>query len=224
MELFTLTEKMDDLVTTYLINHRDCIAVHISSGGVYGSDFAEPANKDKMLSVSVNNIKKSNYYSIVKLNAEAKHRAAANLKIVDIRLFSYFSKYIDLSNNYFMTDIVRSIQSGTQLITNRDNFVRDYIHPGDLAQLIYLSICQKKNLTVDAYSAHPISKYEILEYVQSNFGLTFRYDDVSSSATGEKSQYYSIYKEAKEIEYNPRFTSSDSIKDGLSGLLGQSFT
>ena len=219
IDLFLLTEKYDELIMEYLTGHEDCVAVNISSGAVYGSDFATPADSSTVLSIPVNQIAQSSYYTIAKLNAEAKHRAASNLIIADVRLFSYFSQYISLEMNYFMVDVVNAIRTGSQLKTSSDNIIRDYIHPKDFAQLIFLVICNRMNMVVDAYSLQPVSKFEILDFVKSKYMMNYHNAEVSASATGEKNQYYSINKKAGELGYIPQFTSLDSIIYGLTGLI-----
>ena len=104
---FTVTEEYDNLVIEYLRNCcSDALYISLSSGAVYGGDFSAPVEENTVNSLRVNHIGKEDYYAIVRLNAEAKHRAFNNMKIVDLRIFSYFSRFVDLTDGYFITEVL----------------------------------------------------------------------------------------------------------------------
>lgn len=213
-EIFRLTETFDNMVLDYLETHSGALYINFSSGAVYGTDFSEPADENKTLSLDVNNISPSNYYGIAKLNSEAKHRALSQYNIVDIRIFAYFSIFIDLSSRYFITDVIYAVRNKEQLVTNKNNIMRDYIYPDDLFSLIRKCMEQPKlNDVFDAYSLKPISKFEILDYFSREYGLEYviRKDATILTATGSKDNFYSINKRAEKIGYAPLHTSLDAI-------------
>lgn len=219
LNLFMLTEKYDNLILSYLSVNPCCVMVNISSGAVYGSDFSYPADEGKTTIIPANKVDETSFYSVVKLYSEVKHRAAKKYKIIDLRLFSYFSAYINLDSNYFMADITNSILHHKEILTNRADFIRDYIHPSDFADLILAAIKNDANAAFDAYSMHPISKYEILKFVKDNYDVDVQYTDGFISVTGEKNQYYSENRAAGSIGYIPVFTSEETIRIEINKIL-----
>ncbi|OGM93308.1 hypothetical protein A2333_01530 [Candidatus Wolfebacteria bacterium RIFOXYB2_FULL_49_7] len=220
---FTVTEEYDNLVLDYLRNgHPDTLYVSFSSGAVYGGEFSSPAQEDTTNCVQVNHIEPKDYYGIVRLNAEAKHRSLKDLNIVDLRLFAYFSRFIDLSDGYFITDIVNSILHNTPLATNDSDFMRDFVHSADLFALVLKCIAIKKlNMAVDVLSAAPIKKSEILAYFSQAYGLQYAMEPQVGvvSATGSKYAYYSAYANAERVGFVPQFTSMDAIREEAARLL-----
>jgi len=213
--VFELTEQFDHLILNYINNTPETIYINFSSGAVYGTSFIEPASENTKTIIDVNNIRTEDYYRIAKLNAEAKHRSLNYSNIIDIRIFGYFSRFIDLSKNYLMTDIISCVKEKKTLRTGPDNIVRDYIHPLDLANIIRVC-CEKKkiNQAMDVKSLKPISKMEILKYFKENHGLKFEIieDYGVHSATGEKNNYYSENNNIDIIKFHPKYTSLECIE------------
>ncbi|OGM93867.1 hypothetical protein A2610_00410 [Candidatus Wolfebacteria bacterium RIFOXYD1_FULL_48_65] len=220
---FTVTEEYDNLVLDYLRNgHPDTLYVSFSSGAVYGGEFSLPAQEDTTNCVQVNHIEPKDYYGIVRLNAEVKHRSLKDLNIIDLRLFAYFSRFIDLADGYFITDIVNSVLHNTPLATDDSDFMRDFAHPADLFSLVSKCIAIKKlNMAVDVLSAAPVKKNEILAYFSQAYGLQYAMEPRAGvvSATGSKYAYYSTYANAERVGFAPRFTSMDAIRDEVAHLL-----
>jgi len=134
---FMLTEEFDRLAIDYLCRKRpEALYVNFSSGAVYGREFAAPVAKNSINPIRVNRIKIEDYYGIVRLNSEAKHRAFSNLRIVDLRLFSYFSRFMDLNCGYFIAGLLSCIMNKKVFITDSTNIIRDYVHPDDLFSMI----------------------------------------------------------------------------------------
>lgn len=212
--IFILTETFDNLVLDYLKAHPDTLYIDFSSGAVYGTDFSEPVNSSTYSQWNINSIVEADYYGIAKLNSEAKHRALKNLKIVDLRIFGYFSRFINLKSRFLLTEIISCIKDGREFITGNENIVRDYIHPRDLFSLIEKCIQKySMNDAFDACSLKPITKFEIIHYFASEYGLRYIVkDDAKVSAlTGNKVNYYSSNKSALNISYVPQFSSEDCI-------------
>jgi nucleoside-diphosphate-sugar epimerase len=213
---FSVTEEFDNLAIGYLMNRNsNALYISFSSGAVYGKGFSKPADEFSMNCLPVNQILPEDYYAIVRINAEAKHRAHPNLRVIDLRIFSYFSRYINLSDGYFITDVMESIRNNTVLVTDSTNIVRDYLHPEDLFAMIVTCIhAGRINQALDVNSTSPVSKQEILEYFQSEYGLKYesRHFSQNASATGAKNNYYSTCKRASQIGYVPRYSSMESLK------------
>lgn len=211
---FKITEKFDNLIIDYLLKNNSTLYINFSSGAVYGTDFKKPVNRKTKTKLDVNNILATDFYKIVKINAEVKHRCLSNFNIVDIRLFSFFSRFIDLNSNFFICDLVKSIKNNVVFKTSTENIIRDYIHPYDLFSLIKKIILKKKiNDVFDTYSKMPISKFEVIEYFKNAYNLEYKiiksFDN--SSLTGFKEVYYSINTKANKIGYSPYYTSLDCI-------------
>lgn len=219
---FTVTEKYDNLVINYLKNHPNVLYIGFSSGAVYGREFLEPASENTVNPIRVNHIVPEDYYTITRLNAEAKHRAFKNLNIVDFRLFSYFSRFADLEDDYFIVEVINCILNKKVFKTNKINITRDYVHPKDLFSVIKKCIkIGKINGAFDIVSRKPASKWEILDYFSSEYGLKYKIvSNLSySSATGSKNKYYSISKNAIRLGFKPKFTSMEAIKEEAKYIL-----
>ncbi len=211
---FKLTEQFDNLLLDYLSEHPDGLYINFSSGAAYGTDFSVPADESTYSRWDINHIREADYYGIAKLNSEAKHRALKDLNIVDLRVFGYFSRFIDLKSRFLLTEIISCIKAGKEFITGPDNIIRDYIHPDDIFALITRCIERKNvNDAFDVYSLKPVKKFEILDYFTSEHGLKYKITESMnfSAITGTKHNYYSINKKAIEIGYEPKFTSIGTI-------------
>jgi nucleoside-diphosphate-sugar epimerase len=213
---FTVTEEFDNMAIGYLQNRNsDALYISLSSGAVYGRGFSTPAEECSVNRLSVNHIVPEDYYGIARLNAEAKHRAHSNLRIIDLRIFSYFSRFINLTDGYFITDVMEAILDKKVLITDNINIVRDYLHPKDLSAIVMKCIVAGNlNLAFDVNSSRPVAKQEILDYFTSEYGLKYESRNCSenASATGAKSNYYSSSNRASQIGYVPQFSSLDTLK------------
>lgn len=220
---FLITEKYDNLVLEYLRrNCPDALYVSFSSGAVYGREFLTPAEENTANRLKVNKVVPEDYYGIARLNAEAKHRALPDLRIVDLRVFSYFSRYIDLTDGYFIAEVVNCVLKKKVLATNEVNIVRDYVHPADLFSLVMKCLATDRlNTAFDVTSARPVTKREILEYFSAAYGLKYDLNRpvVWESGTGPKGLYYSRYLKAAEIGYQPKFCSLETIKQEAKWLL-----
>lgn len=222
-DLFKLTEEFDNMVLKYLQRHPDTIYINFSSGAVYGTTFTHMVDNDSRLNIMVNNIKPENYYGIAKLYSEVKHRALKNLKIVDLRIFSYFSRFIDLDSGYFLTELIKSIKKKKVFITSPCDFIRDILSQQDLFDLIRLIIKSKPfNGAFDAYSSKPVSKFELLDYFVKNYSLKFIPDDKfdSTCPTGKKQFYCSGSRTASRLGYHPKFSSLGNVANEAAYLLG----
>ena len=224
---FMVTEKYDNLVIEFLLKNPDALYISFSSGAVYGRGFSAPVEEDTVNRIRVNHIITDDYYSIARLNSEAKHRAFKDLNIVDLRIFSYFSRFIDLTDGYFITELLDCILNKKVFEINDVNFVRDYLHPKDLYSAIRKCMdAEKINAAFDITSAKPVEKREILDYFSLKYGLKYNVSKSFKhvSATGVKNIYYSKYNKALGIGYKPKFSSMDAIKQESKYILNNNST
>lgn len=218
---FRLTEQFDNLVLDYLNDHPDTLYINFSSGAAYGTDFSVPADESTFSRWDINHLSEADYYGIAKLNSEAKHRALKDMNIVDLRVFGYFSRFIDLNSLFLLTELILCTKECKEFVTGSDNIVRDYVHPKDLFELLDKCIERHRlNDIFDVYSLKPISKFEILDFFQKEYGLEYIINNgfASPSTTGSKNNYYSISKRARGIGYTPQFTSLDSIVQEMKAM------
>lgn len=220
--MVSLTGRIDEMAITYLRSHPDTRLINFSSGAAYGGAFAEPAREDSTAGFAVNRLGASDVYGLAKLQSEAGHRALAGYHIVDLRLFGFFSRDIDLGRRYFMNEVVAAIRASATFVTGGSDIVRDYVDPSDLAQLVACVIESKpRNDVLDVYSARPVRKSEVLTEFADVYGLEYRVDpglDVSSP-TGEKLNYYSVNRRAAEVGYAPRYSSIETLRREMDVLL-----
>lgn len=212
--LFKLTEEYDNLIIEYLLKNKKCIYLNFSSGAVYGNQFLNGADLNSTLSININNELSNYYYTIVKLNSEAKHRSLYNLNIIDFRIFALYSRFIDLNYKFFMTEIIYCLKNNLRFQTNNIDFIRDFVHPSDLSSLVELFFnFDNVNDSFDVYSLSPISKFEILSLLGEKYGLKYDFVDskINVSPTGIKKNYYSTYKGAQRFGYEPKFKSEETI-------------
>lgn len=222
---FTVTEECDKLVIEYLCRTSpDALYISLSSGAVYGRGHMTPVDENSVHEITVNHVPHEDYYSVVRLYTETKHRAYHWLNIIDLRIFSYFSRYIDLKDGYFITDLIASIQNNQTLVTDEVNIIRDYLHPSDLFSMILRCMAAgKTNAAFDVVSAGPVSKTDILELFSREYGLKYEVCNTFShiSATGSKNYYTSRYGAATALGYEPQFASLGTLRSEAGVILSK---
>lgn len=219
---FTFPNEFDNLCIDYLKKNRNTLYIAFSSGAIYGKMKA-PAELFTENKIRPNKVTDQNYYMISKLYSEAKHRSYSDLNIVDLRIFSYFSRFMDSNDKYFITEIIDSIREDKEMSVVNDSFIKDYLHPDDLFQAINNCIINrtKINDVIDINSKEPISKINILKLFKKNYGLRYKIDDnfIYKSASGDKGIYYSNYERCNLINYQPSYTSEDTLMNETKYIL-----
>lgn len=205
--IFELTEFYDNLILDYLKNNKKSIYINFSSGAVY----------------YVNALDEPCHYSIAKLNSEAKHRLYPELKIIDLRVFAYFSRFIDLKSEYLITGIINSIRNKKVFMTGKNNIVRDYIGSEDLFSLVLCCIKKGFNGAYDVYSRKPVRKLDLLKGFHKEFGLDYEVSEASSpvSVTGAKEIYCSKNRKAKDLGFKPKYDALKLLIKETKVILGK---
>ena len=220
--IFKVTEQYDDMALEYLKQYKRTKYIFLSSGAVYGGNYQEPVNKDTIATIDINNLKSTDWYTLAKLYAEAKHRSLSDLSIIDVRVFNYFSHTQNIDTRFLITDIVRAIKNKEVFKTSVDNIVRDFITPPDFYNLIQAIIDAKStNIALDCYTKNPVSKFDLLSELKNKFGLIYDFDENIDTidATGAKVNYYSTNKISGNIKYMPDNTSLDGIIQEMNCVL-----
>lgn len=214
----------DELVSSYLAHHEETRVVSFSSGAAYCSRFVAPADDANMVELSPDALSREQHYGLAKLASEGRHRAMTGASIIDLRLFGLFSRYADVEAAYLMTDAVRALAAGAELVVTADDVVRDYVSPADLCALLGACIdSAPRNDVFDVYSALPVGKFELLDALARDFGLRYRVESGAGvAATGTKPHYYSLSRRASALGYSPSATSLAAVEEELSVLLSAS--
>jgi nucleoside-diphosphate-sugar epimerase len=214
-EIFQLTEKLDEMVLGHLGKKPKTRYVNFSSGVLY--EFVRNAEDSKKneFRVDLDSLSESDAYRIAKLNSEAKHRAMKDYYIFDLRLFSFFTRYIDLNSSYLVTEMLRAIKENKVFETDNRDIIRDYIHPRDLARFVMLCMSvEERNCALDLYSLEAVRKSEIIKCFKDRFHLRVRKSETPTAAspTRDKLKYVSTNHSAEQIlGYEPRYTSLECL-------------
>lgn len=217
------TFHYDSLVLDYLRHRPACRYIFLSSGAAYGGTFATPAQQETKSIIAINDIQPQDWYGVAKLHTECRHRAHFELPIVDVRLFSYFSRGQDLSSRFLLSDIADNILKATEMTISPDYIVRDFLHPKDFFNLIASILsAAPANAALDCYSKAPVDKPSLVAAMQKSFGLktTMTGTDAGMNATGTKVHYYSLNKKAKAFGYIPSKTSLEGVMEEMQAILG----
>lgn len=223
--IFDTAEFYDTMVLDYLKNFPTTLYINLSSGAVFGREFDKPVDDSSTYKFDVNGINKGEMYSISKMYLESKHRSLPDLNIVDLRIFGFFSRFIDVNAGFFMSELLQALKNKSEFVTDKKDFVRDYVNPKDFYDLTKNCIANKKiNDVFDVYSKEIISKFQILEECFNKFDLKFKLVEKieSISPTGVKKNYYSLSRKAEKINYSPQFSSLETILNESSLFLENS--
>lgn len=226
-EIFRVTEDIDNRILDCLSSWPAALYINMSSGAVYGTPLSQPLTFQSVCSRRVNELNAAEWYGIAKRNAEAKHRAHEEFNIVDVRVFSYFSRFLNREGRLFIVYLVNALIGKRMLQTTSSDSVRDYATPSDLLQLLSCIIERwqagqgKINDALDLYTKAPVGKFELIEAVAERFDLSWEAtDDLNTiSSTGEKQEYFSRNLKAADWGYEPKLIALDGILDELFGLL-----
>lgn len=220
--VFELTRRFDDLVLGYLDQSPDTLYVSLSSGAAYGTDFSQPAGETTQARFNANSLDRSEQYGIAKLHSEALHRSLRERNIADLRIFGYFSRFIDLGERFLLSEMASCMKSGGTFVTGPQDIWRDFVGPDDLAALIRCLMRQERvNDVFDVYSAAPAGKFQIIEHFAASGRLNYRVEGEYSpfNVTGAKDRYYSDNRRAEKIGYLPSFTTLELIERELEAIL-----
>lgn len=223
--IFDIAEFYDTMVLDYLKNFPTTLYINLSSGAVFSREFDKPVDDSSTYKFDVNGINKGEMYSISKMYLESKHRSLPDLNIVDLRIFGFFSRFIDVNAGFFMSELLQALKNKSEFVTDKKDFVRDYVNPKDFYDLTKNCIANKKiNDVFDVYSKEIISKFQILEECFNKFDLKFKLVEKieSISPTGVKKNYYSLSRKAEKINYSPQFSSLETILNESSLFLENS--
>lgn len=220
-DIFHITEKFDDLIIEYQKCHPSCISIHISSGAAYANDFLAPVERDSETKILINDFKTGDFYAIAKMNSEVKHRAQSNLRIVDLRLFGFFSRYMSLEYSYFLSALINASKNEEEVEVVPLDFWRDYISMEDFKSLLEAIVAENTiNRAIDVYSTNPVSKQELVDLFVDKYHLKIKKQikKIEISKTGIKPYYFSrVY----DSIYTPKYSALDAVMQELPYFMGE---
>ena len=144
--------------------------------------------------------------------------------VIAAALYEQFPK----STEGELTRLRARLVNGETLITNDQDFVRDFVVPVDLASMIECCIKAWRNAGNDAincgfdfYSKSPAGKFEIIDRISEFFPLRFEIEKTADTVapTGAKSQYFSTFRKAAAWGFEPKFTTTQGILSEIYRLL-----
>ncbi len=218
LAIYRLTDSIDEVCLNKLEKFPNTTYVNFSSGAVYGTSHDDFIGNDPVFIMHLNKPDTTDHYRLAKLHCERKHRAWGSASIVDLRLFNFFSEYINPDSNYLACEILRCIRNGQVMNTNPVNIVRDFVHPSDLATLVFMAANSKGiNIAVDVYSRESVRKFTLLDAIKRKWNFHYAVtDNLSQSPTGQKEFYASGNKTTEQIwGYKPVWSSLESICDSI---------
>jgi nucleoside-diphosphate-sugar epimerase len=221
-EILDITAHYDQMALEYCRRVRSCRYLFLSSGAVYGDTFHQPVTEKSMATLSINALSPASFYGAAKLYAEIGHRSHPDLEIIDIRVFNYISRSLDLSSRFLIADLIRALRDDAILTVSDQPMVRDYLHVQDFTALIRAALhASAGNMAVDCYSLAPIDKASLLALAQQRFGLRYCVTESAKTinATGQKPQYYSLNRQAENLGYRPSRSSAMGIEEEITAIL-----
>jgi hypothetical protein len=199
---FETSEHFDNLILDYLQLNTDCLYINCSSGVVH-----------EIRKCDVDNLREEHYAMVSKLNSEMKHAAHKNLNVIDLRFYSFFSRFTNLEAPYFMNEIIKSVINKETFITTKKNFSRDYINPLDLYNIIkYLIAVQKIRGHFEIGSTQPTSKDAIINYFIKDYNLKIKYVD-KIDFKGYTASKINYFPKERTLPSLVKYSSLDTIKE-----------
>jgi hypothetical protein len=140
-------------------------------------------------------------YAVSKVATEMVHRAHVDKWIIDLRIYSYLSEYIDLESGFLITEMIKCVLSHETFICEERNLERNYMGSYALASwIIHYYEKGKENKAKVSVSYESISMTELLKIFSYRYNLDIGYSD--NNKYSNKTQYvpgaphcpYSLYK------------------------------
>ncbi len=211
------TEHFDALCLGHLERNPACGYVFLSTGRVYGDDYAG-ANAGDPCALEPEHLK-AEPYPLAKRSAELRHRALTDRPIADIRIFGYVSDELGLDDDFLISQMLRATANGETFATTPQDFVRDYVGTEDLVELIgRLLAAGMPNGEYDLFSARPTTKFEMLGTLAREFGLRVRIEG-APMAPAAVPPAISRHGGAAAVGHVPRRTSIENVAAASGAIL-----
>lgn len=209
-----VNRRFDSLAMSYLDSNPNTRYVYLSSGAALGSVFLEPAKTG-----STYQTENLDEYSMAKQESELGHRKAGHHNIIDLRIFSYFHRTQSQESKFLLSNIVRAIRTGETLVVDSGNIWRDFLSAEDFSRLMFASLSTNlRNASVDAFTAAPISKFELLDACVAQFKLQYVIKPHVSTTVPSKKMYFSEAR-SESVNYIPTMSSLENVITEIGAIL-----
>ena len=167
--------------------------LYMSSGASYGSNFSTPAvDANELPEISKFDLPRE-MYGWIKRSAEVRHRSLPQYKIINLRIFGYASRNMDLNAGFLLSDLAKSLVTGVPARISSEITHRDFINPDFFYEVV--NYCLENNLpntSLDLVSTSPLGKHELVAALEGIFGLKVVWDETPSKSNSiSKSNYFS---------------------------------
>lgn len=170
-KIFQVTDELDLIALEYLNKNPETNYIYLSTGAVE-SFFSVTHSSYQLPSPFPES---GNWYAFSKLFCEFRHRSMPHLKIWDLRIFGYFSRYMSLDSGFLLAEVTRCLLKGEVLQTSEHDFERDYIDEFILARAITSLLDHRpSNQAINLLTSSPINKFDMLEYFSAQYGLKYK--------------------------------------------------
>ncbi|MCQ0987997.1 NAD-dependent epimerase/dehydratase family protein [Jiella marina] len=217
-DILDVTAHFDAFCLSYLERHPTCGYVFLSTGAIYGPDYAGALRPEQAPQAS---LAPDNFYARAKLEAEDRHRRLSRHSIADVRLFGYVSPEIDLGSDFLVAQMLDALVERAVFVTQPADIVRDYVGLRDLVGLIDAWIgAGRRNGGYDLLSAAPTSKMRILDALKREFGLAWETEEPAEAIElAALPPRLSLDRSAEALGFRPQSTSLDNVLSLAHGLM-----
>jgi nucleoside-diphosphate-sugar epimerase len=195
--IIKFTKDINRRVIEYLLLNKKTKYIFISSGIVNKNI----TKKDKQY-----------FYYKSKLDIEKNNLSQKELRIYNLRIYSYISKFIDLNKNFFLSLIINSIKKNKKIKINNNDFTRDFIGPKELISFIkYVLKNDLEKCSIDISSNKFVTKKDLLKFFKKNYHL--KYDLIKTISNDD------LYTPVSKKIFLVNKTSLNIIKREIKNIL-----
>lgn len=208
------TMEMDERLYRYMDEYPHTRVFNLGSGAVYGANAGSAIVNETSATFFPNRLSARDCYALAKLLSEAHHRALSSRAIVDLRVFSFFSRFVDIEDTFFLSEVAACLRQRRVLKTSAEDMMRDFTTAREILDVI-LFLCTRDpvNAAFNLESKAPASKFEILSHLSKTFGLRYEVEKGigQGSPTGTKHAYYSMTGTLSALGFPSRESSLEAI-------------
>ena len=185
--------KVDLACMRLLELNPEATYLYMSSGASYGSDFSIPAvDANELPEMSKFDLPRE-VYGWIKRSTEVRHRSLPQYKIINLRIFGYASRNMDLNAGFLLSDLAKSLLTGEPAQISTEITHRDFINPEFFHELV--DYCLENNLpntSLDLVSTSSLAKDELVAALEGIFGLKVKWEETPPKSNSiSKCNYFS---------------------------------
>ncbi len=215
-EIFCASLAYDQMLIDYLALNNETLYINMSSGAVREIEeikFSEGSELNfSAVTMGFDNV---DPYTLSKFSLECRHRMLDAFKVVDLRIYGYFSLGFDATSSFFLGDIYRAYATGSALKTTKVEIVRDYVGERDVFNAI--SCIYKHsgflNRPFELYSMGAVKKSELINQLKLNVEYTD--ERVDYEPAKKRYDYQPKDRSLGRLNYSPSCDSFNLVKHVL---------